>query len=111
MAADGTGLEQLLRAEERLDRMLAGETREAAALVADAEAEAGVLEGRLAAELAEATQALEARLAAERDARLAFAEGEARRHLACYARIGAREVDDLAAWVIARVLESAAGAG
>lgn len=111
MAADGTGLEQLLRAEERLDGVLAEEARQAAALVADAEAEASVLEGRLAAELAEATQALQARMAAERDARFAFAEGEARRRLACYARIGAQEVDDLAAWVVARVLDSPVGAG
>ena len=104
MPADGSGLEQLLQAEERLNRMLAEEARQAEALVAAAETEARALAERLAEEVAEATRDLEARLAAERDARLAFAEGEARRRIGCFERIGPRETDELAEWVVRQVL-------
>lgn len=108
MASGGTGLEQLLQAEARLDRMLADEARQAEALVAAAEAEAAALADRVGSELAEVERDLEARLAAERDARLAFVERDAQRRLDCFQRLGPREVDAMAEWVMRQVLDPGA---
>jgi hypothetical protein len=111
MAIGESGLEQLLQAEERLSRMLEDEARQAEALVAAADAEASALAERLEQELAGLARNVEDRLAVERDARLAFAEEDARRRVTRFEAFTPGDIAALADWVVHQVLASGSEPG
>ncbi|HEX9892978.1 MAG TPA: hypothetical protein VGA78_03595 [Gemmatimonadales bacterium] len=110
MGSAPSALERLLNTEGRLDAMLAQEARDAEAILRAAQEEVVELEHRLEAELVSAAHEVDQRLAAERDARLAFIEDEARRSLEVLESVTPEQVGALAVWVVDRVLESIDGA-
>lgn len=111
MRATGqTALEQLLTTEARLDAVLQEEARQAEALVRAAEEEALELERRLEPELEQVTREVDERLEAERNARLAFVEDEARRALSAVEAVMPEQIETLADWVVDQVIRSIDGA-
>jgi len=109
-AAEG-GLARLIETEARLADAIASAEREAAALVDAARAEAAAAEAGWRSRLEVESAALDARLAAERDAGIAGIEAEAERRSRLLSELPAETVERLAAWAEARVLEPGEGAG
>ena len=98
------GLRQLVAAEARLAQALGEVEREGAAVVQAAREEAAVQSERLDAQLAADVARLEARIAAERDAEIAWIGTAADRYLQALEALTDDAVDRLAADVEAQLL-------
>lgn len=100
-------LTQLLETEARLEELLRRAREQADRLVAEARAAAQAREAGLATELEEAARRLEAEIAAERVRREQEVTETARRDAEMFDHVPAGRIDELARYVVDRLIEGA----
>ncbi|HEU5169456.1 MAG TPA: hypothetical protein VFU46_02900 [Gemmatimonadales bacterium] len=99
------GLERLLETEARLERRLAAAEADARVLVRRAEEAAAALAARYGDDLEQASTALAARIAAERDAVVARLRADALGRAARFRALPDERMEALAQLVVRRVVE------